>query len=384
MKKIILLGSTGSIGKNTIDIVKKFPDKFKIIGLAVNKNISLLKKQINELSPEIVSVYSEKEGKELSKEFGPHLKVIYGKNSLNEIVTYDKADTLINAVVGEVGLLPTINALRSNKDILLANKETMVAGGMIVNELADKMGKKILPIDSEHSAIFQCLEGYPKEQVKNLILTASGGPFRRLGRIHFKGITIAQALNHPRWVMGKKITIDSATMMNKGLEVIEAHWLFKTDYKKIKVVIHPQSVVHSLVEFIDGSILSQSGVTDMKIPISYSLAYPDRLPLDDKFHLHLPSTNKLTFYEPDFKKFPCLSIAYTAGKIGGNAPAIINAANEESVAAFLEGEIRFTSIPKLIELALSKTDFIKDPTIDDIFLSSSESRKIVKSSLKDK
>ena len=382
MKKLILLGSTGSIGKNTIDIVRRFPDKFKLIGLAINKNIDLLRKQIREFSPEIVAVFSSNEGKIISDEFGSKIKVLYGNSSLKEISEFPDADTLVNAVVGEVGLAPTISGLKSGKDILLANKETMVAGGEIVTSLSKNMNKSIIPIDSEHSAIFQCLEGRDMRHVKNIILTASGGPFRRLGRIHFKNITIAQALKHPKWTMGQKITIDSATMMNKGLEVIEARWLFDIQYDRIKVVIHPQSVIHSLVEFIDGSILSQLGITDMRIPISHALAYPDRLSLDKKFHLDLPKTNKLTFHEPDFRKFPCLALAYEAGKLGGNAPAIINSANEEAVYYFLKGHIKFTSIPKLIEKSLSNVPYIKSPSLQDIIASSLESREEVRKNIR--
>ncbi|MDD2716314.1 MAG: 1-deoxy-D-xylulose-5-phosphate reductoisomerase [Candidatus Wallbacteria bacterium] len=382
MKNIVILGSTGSIGINTINIVKNFPERFRVVGLAVNQDITALRKQIFELNPEVVAVASEAKAAELKESLGrKKLAIITGPNCLSEIASHPGADTVVNAVVGGIGLSPTYQALKLKKTVLLANKESLVAGGHLIMPLC-KGKSRIIPIDSEHSAIFQCLQGQNRGEVDSLILTASGGPFYKLPRNKFSSITVEQALNHPRWKMGKKISIDSATMMNKGLEVIEGHWLFGMDYSMIKIVIHPQSIIHSLVQFRDGSILAQLGVTDMRLPISYALSYPERLPLESKLHLNLSELGSLDFSAPDMEKFPCLGLAYQAGKRGGSATAVLNSANEEAVALFLSGRIGFTMIPKLIEKALSRIDFVKNPSLDEIHEISRETREFVTAEIK--
>lgn len=363
-RNIILLGSSGSIGKNVIKLYKYHKDKFKISALIVNRNISLLEEQIRIVNPEIVAIVNEKAGKEFLSSTKFKGEIFIGKDAIIKILRSSNANTVINSIVGEIGLIPTYEALLNNKQVLLANKESLIVGGDILNKLSKEKKLPIIPIDSEHSAIFQCLEGHKNNLVEKIILTASGGPFFKLGMKHFKNITPDKALRHPKWKMGKKITIDSATMMNKGLEVIEAHWLFDIDYDKIDVVIHPQSIVHSIVEFIDGSFIAQMGITDMIIPISYAISYPERFKLDKKYHISFPEIKKLTFYSANMKKFPCLKLAYEAGRSGGNATIILNSANEEAVDLFLNRNINFLDIHLLIKKALDK--FYDSGSIKDI------------------
>ena len=347
MKTILLLGATGSIGVSTLDVIRNFKDDFKVFALTANTNIDLLTKQIAEFEPEFVVVRDSYKAKELETTINGKCKVLSGEEGLIEITKNGNYDILLSALVGFAGLKPTIESIKRGKRIALANKETLVAAGEIVINLAKKHNAEILPVDSEHSAIFQCLVGEKNNSIEKLIVTASGGPFRNHTFEQLKNVTVEEALNHPNWNMGNKVTIDSATMMNKGLEVIEAHWLFNLDKDKIDVVIHPQSIVHSMVEFVDSTIKAQLSLPDMKLPIQYALTYPDRL--ESNFvSTHFPTLKELTFYEPDLEKFNCLQLAYDVMEKGGTAPCILNAANEIAVEKFLAGEIKFTQIPELI------------------------------------
>lgn len=366
MKNISILGSTGSIGTQTLEVIKNNSDLFNVIAISGNNNIDLLQRQIEDFSPKYVAVYDEKKAKALSNRIsGSNIKILYGIDGLIEISTLYEVDILVTSVVGNIGLLPTLNAIKSGKTIALANKETLVTAGELVMKEAKANDAKIIPVDSEHSAIFQCLQGYNMKEVNKVILTASGGPFRGLKKEKLINVKPEDALKHPNWTMGKKITIDSATLMNKGLEVIEAKWLFGLETEQIDVVVHPQSIVHSMVEFVDGSLLAQLGITDMKLPIQYALTYPDRIKTDGK-GLDFKTFNKLTFEEPDRRTFPCLDLAFEALNTGGTMPVVLNAANEELVLQFLEGSIRFYDIPNIIEKAMNKFKVIKNPYIDDI------------------
>jgi 1-deoxy-D-xylulose-5-phosphate reductoisomerase len=367
MKKIIILGSTGSIGVSALDVIEKNPDRFQVVALSAGKNIKLLKKQIERFHPEAVAVGSKDKAFRLREDLmtGSKVKVLYGEEGLKEIASFPTAVIVISAISGSAGLIPTLAAIEAGKDIALANKETMVMAGEIVNKRAQKKGVKIIPVDSEHSAIFQCLEGNKRENLRRIILTASGGPFLNFTKDQLKKVTLSQTLRHPKWKMGKKITIDSASMMNKGLEVIEAKWLFNADISTIDVLIHPQSIVHSMIEFIDGAYLAQMGVPDMKIPIAYALTYPERI-VNALKSLDFVKTGTLEFYKPDLKKFPCLKIAYAAGICGGTAPAVLNAANEVAVSAFMQKKIRFVDLPKIIEKVLNVHRVINNPSLDDI------------------
>jgi len=355
LKNIVILGSSGSIGLQTIDVVKRYPDLFNIVGLAVNKSIDNLKLQIKELKPKAVVVVDKDLAAELKAEGDSDVEVLTGVDGLEQLAAHPDADMVLNALVGSVGLKPTLAALKSGKILALANKESMVAGGAIVNKVKEKSGAAILPVDSEHNAIFQCLVGEREEEIKKLIITASGGPFRGRSYDELENVTVEEALAHPRWTMGPKITIDSATLMNKGLEVIEARWLFDVPYEKIDVVIHPQSIIHSMVEFEDGSIKAHLGQTDMRIPIQYALSYPKRLqsPLPS---LSFAEIGKLTFEEPDTENFPCLKYAFEAIDLGKTYPAVLNAANEEAVAAFIGKKIGFTDIPRVIRQVIDRHD----------------------------
>ena len=339
MKKITILGSTGSIGLSALDVIGKNPRRFQVVALAAGQNVKLLKNQIETFKPKIVSVSTKENALKLrqSLNLNNKIKILYDKEGLNEIAAFQSADIVVSAISGAAGLMPTLAAIEAGKDIALANKETMVMAGEIVNRRAKLKKVKILPVDSEHSAIFQCLQGEKIENLKRIILTASGGPFLNFKANQLKQVKLSQALKHPRWKMGKKITIDSATLMNKGLEVIEAKWLFNLDVEKIEVLIHPQSIVHSMIELIDGSVLAQMGIPDMRIPITYALTYPERI-INDLSSLNLLKTEKLEFSKPDIKKFPCLRVAYEAGLCGGTAPAVLNASNEIAVAAFFRSE----------------------------------------------
>lgn len=355
MKNIVILGSSGSIGLQTIDVVKRYPELFNVVGLAVYKSVDTLKSQIRDLQPEVVVVVDDVAAEEFKVDDYGDVEVLTGVGGLEQLAAHPGADMVLNALVGSVGLKPTLSALKSGKTLALANKESMVAGGAIVNKVRQESGAAILPVDSEHNAIFQCLVGEKEEEIKRLIITASGGPFRGRSYEELEDVTVEEALAHPRWTMGPKITIDSATLMNKGLEVIEARWLFDVPYEKIDVVVHPQSIIHSMVEFEDGSIKAHLGQTDMRIPIQYALSYPERLP-SPLPSLSLAEVGKLTFEEPDMDNFPCLKYAFEAINLGKTYPAVLNAANEEAVAAFINEEIKFTDIPRIIRQVMDSHD----------------------------
>ena len=363
MKQISILGSTGSIGTQTLDIVKQYPNEFKITGLTANSNIDLLKKQIEEFKPEAVAVM-QKEKADLLK--GTVDTPVYAEmDGLIKIATLENADTIINSLVGSVGVLPTIKAIKNKKNIALANKETLVTAGEIVMKEVKGNNVNLMPIDSEHSAIFQCLNGENIDEMNKIIITCSGGAFKNRTKEQLENTTAKDALKHPTWNMGAKITIDSATLMNKGFEVIEAHWLYSMPYEKIEVVIHPQSVIHSLVEFNDKSVIAQLGLPDMKIPIQYALTYPKRLKTNLK-NLNLAEVKELTFKKPNLELFPCLKYAYEAGEIQGTMPAVLNAANEITVQYFLQDKIKFLDIPRLIKKMMDEHNVIKNPDLDEI------------------
>lgn len=355
MKRILILGSTGSIGVNTVNVIREYPDLFKIEGLSGNSNIALLKEQIEEFRPPFVVVTDKSRAAELKNSLTIPCEVFTSEDGLTKATAFGNYDILVNALVGFAGLEPTIEAIRRGKRIALANKETLVVAGELITMLGREFNSELIPIDSEHSAIFQCIVGENFDELEKLIITASGGPFLNREKEALKQVSVIEALNHPNWKMGNKITIDSATMMNKGLEVIEAHWLFGFPKERIEVVIHPQSIIHSMVEFIDGSIKAQLGIPDMKLPIRYALSYPKRLKTLNK-KTRIPEVKSLTFYEPDLDKFECLQLAYEAMSSGGTAPCIMNAANEIAVDMFLKGRIGFLQIPELIKESLNKIE----------------------------
>ena len=367
MKKITILGSTGSIGVSALDVIEKNPGRFQVVALAAGKNIQLLQKQIEIFQPQIVSVSDDQRACELRNHLPrkTRIRIVSQAEGLSEVASFANADIVISAISGAAGLIPTLAAIDAGKDIALANKETMVMAGDIVTKKAREKGVKILPVDSEHSAIFQCLQGQKHENINKIILTASGGPFFNYKKSDLKKVTLSQALKHPNWKMGKKITVDSASMMNKGLEVIEAKWLFNLDINKIEVLIHPQSIVHSMVEIVDGSLLAQMGIPDMRTPIAYALTYPERIKNDLPL-LDLVKARNLEFYKPDIKKFPCLRLAYEAGICGGTMPAVLNAANEIAVEAFLKEIINFVDFPGIIDKVLNIHKSVKDPSLEDI------------------
>ncbi|MCK5912928.1 MAG: 1-deoxy-D-xylulose-5-phosphate reductoisomerase, partial [Desulfuromusa sp.] len=349
MKNIVVLGSTGSIGVSTLEIVRAFPEHYRIVALTAGNNIDLLQRQVETFHPQIVSVISEQDAEKLAQRLkGIEVQICSGIEGMIRCATISESDMVVAAVVGAAGLVPTLAAIKSGKDIALANKETLVTAGSLIMEEVARQKVSLIPVDSEHSAIFQSLAGHRREDVRRLILTASGGPFRQYGSAQFKDITPADALAHPNWEMGRKISIDSATMMNKGLEVIEAHWLFNFPAAKIDVHIHPESVIHSLVEYQDGAVMAQLGVPDMKTPIAYALSWPERLPLTQS-PLDLCEIGKLSFSQPDTERFPCLQLAYDALAMGGTVPAVMNAANEIAVEAFLNNKLSFLGISKVIE-----------------------------------
>ena len=350
MRRLAILGSTGSIGVTTLGIVERFPDRFEVASLAAGKNVDRLVEQARRHRPRVLAVSDEDAAAELRERLGElPVEVLSGADGLAAAATVSEADLVVSGLVGALGLVPTLEAVRAGKDVALANKEVLVVAGELVTAAAAEHGCRLLPLDSEHNAIFQALHGHRREEVRRIVLTASGGPFLHHPPGELREVTREQALRHPTWKMGNKITIDSATLMNKGLEVIEARWLFGFPPRQVGVVVHPQSIVHSMVEYIDGSVIAQLGIADMTIPISYILGYPERLPLDDLPRLDLPAARELTFFEPDTKKFPCLGLAYRALEEGGSTPAVLNAANEVAVARFLEGNIRFTDIPDTLE-----------------------------------
>jgi len=365
MKKVIILGSTGSIGTQTLDVIKNFRENFEIVGLTAYNNVELLSKQIREFNPKVVAVKDEDKANQLRENLKKNVEILTGSKGLQEIVKYD-ADLVVVAVEGIAGLIPTVTAIQRGKDVALANKEVLVTAGQIVMDLVKKKDITLLPVDSEHSAILQCLRGNDKKEVSRLILTASGGPFRGKKKEDLRKVTVNEALNHPNWKMGKKITIDSATLMNKGFEVIEAKWLFDISEDKIDVIVHPQSIIHSMVEYIDGSIIAQLAAADMRIPIQYALNYPTRNYINGINFLDFSLTTQLTFEKPDLETFRCLSLAYEALKIGGTMTTVLNAADEIAVSLFLNKKIEFLQIAEIIEESMKEHNNIQNPTLDDI------------------
>jgi len=381
VKAISLLGSTGSIGTQTLDIVTDHPDEFRVVGLAAGRNVELLAQQIRQYQPQIVAI-SDAESlpalKAAIADLSPQPTLLAGQEGVIEVARHPAAEVVVTGIVGCAGLLPTIAAIEAGKDIALANKETLIAGGPVVLPLIQKHGVKLLPADSEHSAIFQCLQGVPAGGLRRILLTASGGAFRDLPVEKLASVTVADALKHPNWSMGRKITIDSATLMNKGLEVIEAHFLFGLDYDQIDIVIHPQSIIHSLIEVQDTSVLAQLGWADMRLPLLYALSWPERIYTNWE-PLNLVKVGSLTFREPDHQKYPCMQLAYAAGRAGGCLPAILNAANEQAVALFLEEKIQFLDIPRLIERACDRYQVhnTPTPTLEDILAADQWARREV-------
>ncbi|NLY87245.1 MAG: 1-deoxy-D-xylulose-5-phosphate reductoisomerase [Clostridiales bacterium] len=376
MKKVLILGSTGSIGCQTLDIIRENKDKFEVAGLTCRSRVDVIISQIREFSPSAVCVGSEKDAVRIKSEFRD-LEVLYGEEGLVQIAKME-CDIVLNALMGISGLAPTCEAIKGGKDIALANKETLVAGGKIVTDLAKQYNINILPVDSEHSAIFQCLEGKIGRNPKKIILTASGGPFRGFSLGELESVRVEEALNHPKWRMGSKITIDSATMMNKGLEVIEARWLFDIPGSKIDICVHPQSIVHSMVEFEDTSVMAQLGLPDMRIPISLALNYPNRLPYEGESLDFFTVGSHLTFEKPDKKVFRCIELAYTALEKGGSYTVAMNGANEELVEMFLKGKIKFTDIPNIIECVMNSHKPSNPVTVEEILYIDRESRRKVK------
>ncbi|UKO97006.1 1-deoxy-D-xylulose-5-phosphate reductoisomerase [Nostoc sp. UHCC 0870] len=381
MKAITLVGSTGSIGTQTLDIVTQYPDQFRIVGLAAGSNVEMLAAQIRQFRPSIAAISAAEKLpalQEALKDLDPQPILLGGEAGVIEVARYGDAETVVTGIVGCAGLLPTIAAIEAGKDIALANKETLIAGGPVVLPLVEKHGVKLLPADSEHSAIFQCLQGVPKGGLRRILLTASGGAFRDWDVARLAEVTVADALKHPNWSMGRKITVDSATLMNKGLEVIEAHFLFGLDYEDIDIVIHPQSIIHSLIELQDTSVLAQLGWPDMRLPLLYAMSWPERIYTNWE-RLDLVKAGNLTFREPDHQKYPCMRLAYAAGKAGGSMPAVLNAANEQVVALFLEEKITFLDIPRCIESVCDRhqNDNCANPALDDILAADQWARQEV-------
>lgn len=373
MKTIAILGSTGSIGTQTLDIVRAQKD-IKVSAIAAGRNIELLEAQIREFKPGLAAVWDENDARTLQTRISDtSTKVVSGMDGLIEVATEKSASVLVTGIVGMIGIRPTIAAIEAGKDIALANKETLVCAGHIIMPLAKKMGVKILPVDSEHSAIFQSLHAEPENRLEKILLTASGGPFRGKKKADLEAMTLEDALKHPNWSMGKKVTIDSASLCNKGLEVMEAKWLFGVELDQIQVLIHPQSILHSAVQFVDGAIIGQLGVPDMKLPIQYALYYPDRRPMDAG-RVDLFGLKALTFEEPDTETFPGLALAYRACRTGGSLPTVFNAANEAAVRLLLDGKIRFVQIPELIEKCMDEHKLINNPDVGDILAAEDETR----------
>ena len=380
MKNIAILGSTGSIGTQALDIVRMYPEKFKVVGIAAKSNAELLLKQINEFKPVLASIEDEKAYNQIKDQVPENTCLICGKEGLTQIAQMNEAEVLLVAVVGVAGLPAVVSGLKAKKKIALANKEALVTGGKIVMNLVKENNDILYPVDSEHSAIFQCLQGNADNKIKNIILTASGGPFRNFTKEQLHNVTVSDALKHPTWNMGKKITIDSSTLMNKGLEVIEARWLFDVTPDKIHPLIHPESVIHSAVEYEDGAVVAQMGEPDMKLPIMYAFEYPKRFYSGANF-LDLAKRGSLTFFEPDYDKFPCLGLAFEALKMDGNVPCALNAANEVVVEYFLNEKISFNDISKVIEHTIYNIDIIKDPSIEDIYETDRYVREKVKAEI---
>ncbi len=366
MRSVSILGSTGSIGTQTLDVIRKNND-LKVVALAAGTRVEELARQVREFKPELVSVGSEEGAKQLRLLTADmDLKIVYGMEGLTAAAALPAADVVVTAVVGMMGIEPTIAAIKAHKDIALANKETLVTAGHIIMKLARENGVSIYPVDSEHSAIFQCLNGENRAEVQKILLTASGGPFRGRTLKELENVTLNDALKHPNWAMGKKITIDSSTMVNKGLEVMEAQWLFNVPADRVQVVVQPQSIIHSMVQFVDGSIMAQLGSPDMRLPIQYALYYPHRRPLDTK-PVDFYELGQITFEKPDMDTFRGLKLAYEAARRGGNIPTALNAANELAVSKFLNEEIKYLDIPEIIEYAMENVEFIDNPTVEQIF-----------------
>jgi len=364
-KKVCILGSTGSIGRNTLKVISELNDRFDVSGLSAGANAPLLAKQVNRFKPIAAAIEDATKFGELQNKIKGNTRVFLGKKGVEKLAGQKKADIVLIAISGNASIGPTYSAVSAGKDVALASKEALVSAGHIITKEAKRKKSTIIPVDSEHSAVFQCLRGNDISKVKRLYITASGGPLRNMPKRSFKNLSIKRVLRHPKWKMGRKISVDSATMMNKGLELIEAKWLFGISIDKIKILIHPEAIVHSMVEFVDGSILAQMGITDMRLPIQYALSYPARYESGLK-PLDLASVRSLTFYKPDMDKFPSLGLAYEAAKEGGSAPCVLNVSNEMAVHAFLQGKIRFTDIPLIIEKVLSHHKKIKFPSLEDI------------------
>lgn len=383
MKRITILGSTGSIGTQTLDVVRKNKDKFEVVAISANSSVDLLLEQILEFKPKYVAVYNEESANKLKNMIPDNIdiEVLSSMEGLVKICELEEIDTVLTAVVGMIGLIPTMAAIKSKKTIALANKETLVTAGEIVMAEAKKNNVEILPVDSEHSAIFQCLNGERKKDVEKIILTASGGPFRCKNKEELINVTKNQALKHPNWDMGRKISIDSSTLMNKGLEVIEAKWLFDVDVEDIDIVVHPQSIIHSMVSFKDSSVMAQMGCPDMRLPIEYALTYPQRSKTDFE-RLDLTKIGNLTFEKPDMETFPCLELAFRALKLGGTYPTVLNSANEVLVNEFLDDKIGFYDIPYYIERSLQQHNNRNNPTLEDILEVDKETREFLANLLK--
>ncbi|MCD8037907.1 MAG: 1-deoxy-D-xylulose-5-phosphate reductoisomerase [Lachnospiraceae bacterium] len=380
MKKIAILGSTGSIGTQTLELVRDNPD-LQVVGLAAGSNIDLLEKQVREFKPRLVSLQSSKACGDLEVRLADlPVEVVCGMEGLIRIAEMEESELLVTAIVGMVGIRPTIAAINKHKDIALANKETLVTAGHIIMPLAKEKGVSILPVDSEHSAIFQSMQGENRERVSRLLITASGGPFRGKTRAELENVQLEDALKHPNWSMGHKITIDSATLVNKGLEVMEAKWLFDMDLDKIQVVVHPQSIIHSMVEYADGGIMAQLGTPDMKLPIQYALFYPDRRPMKGK-RVDFYELGCITFERPDMETFTGLKLAMRAAKEGGSVPTVFNAANERAVSLFLTGKIRFVQIPEIIEMCMEAHKRIEAPNVEEILACEQETYEVIESRL---
>ena len=378
MKKIAILGSTGSIGTQTLEIVRENPD-LQVVGLAAGANIDLLERQVREFQPRLVSLESEADCRELRTRLADmEVQVIPGMEGLLAIAEMEESEILVTAIVGMIGIRPTIAAINKKKDIALANKETLVTAGHIIMPIARRMGVSILPVDSEHSAIFQSMQGENKDRVSRLLITASGGPFRGWSRQELETVQLEDALRHPNWSMGRKITIDSATLVNKGLEVMEAKWLFDMDLDRIQVVVHPQSIIHSMVEYVDGGIMAQLGMPDMKLPIQYALFYPDRRPMAGK-RVDFFELGSITFERPDTGTFAGLRLAMRAAEEGGSLPTVFNAANEKAVSLFLDRKIRFLQIPEMIEMCMEHHRKIEDPGVEEILGTEQETYELIQS-----
>ena len=376
MKKIAILGSTGSIGTQTLEIVRDNPD-LQVTGLAAGANIDLFEKQVREFKPRLVSLQSEQACKELKVRLADmDVEIVPGMEGLLRIAEMEEAQVLVTAIVGMIGIRPTIAAIKKHKDIALANKETLVTAGHIIMPLAAKMGVSILPVDSEHSAIFQSLQGENRDRISKLLITASGGPFRGKTRSELENVQLEDALKHPNWSMGHKITIDSATLVNKGLEVMEAKWLFDVDLDRIQVVVHPQSIIHSMVEYVDGGIIAQLGSPDMKLPIQYALFYPDRRPMSGK-RVDFYELGNITFERPDMETFTGLQLAMRAATEGGSMPTVFNAANERAVSLFLNRKIRFLQIPEIIEMCMDAHHTIAEPDVEAILRTEQETYELI-------